>query len=84
MKIMSKKQYEKLQQAMVDLQMDLNDAREDNKTLEAQVKYLQDQLKANEQLTSELYDKNKEIKKLKTLLTKNKINYKKEDKDGRK
>lgn len=84
MKILSKKKYEKLQQAMVNLQMDLNDAKEDNKTLEAQVKYLQDQVKANEQLTSELYDKNKEIKRLKTLLTKNKINYKKDDKDGRK
>lgn len=77
MKILSKKQYEKLQQAMVNLQMDLNDAREDNKTLEAQVKYLQDTYKDYD-------DKNKEIKRLKQLCTRNKINYKKEDKDGRK
>jgi len=81
MKIMSKKQYEKMQQCMVDLQMDLNQAKEENAILEKQVEYLRGIVKANELLTS---NKDKEIKRLKQLCTRNNVNYKKEDKDGRK
>ena len=87
MKIMSKKQYEKLQQCMVELQLDLDEERKDNLTYKAQVEAL---LKARKELeeasiriSNDLYESNKEIKRLKTLLTKNGIKYKKEDKNGK-
>ena len=87
MKILSNKKYEKFQQDMVNLQLDLNDAMEDNKTLEAQVSSL---LKMNKELEeanidkyNKCYEQSKEIKRLKQLLTRNGINYKKEDKNGK-
>lgn len=81
-KIMTKKKYEKLQQCLVDLQMDINDAHEQMDLYLKQVAYLQDELNyANnktEQLGCVIDEKNKEIKRLKTLMTKNGISYKKE------
>lgn len=88
MKILSKKNYEKLQQCLTNLQMDMNDANEQMDLYLKQVAYLQDQLNYTnnklEQLEIIIDDKNKEIKRLKTLLTKNKISYKKENNNGRK
>lgn len=85
-KIMTKKKYEKLQQCLVDLQMDINDAHEQMELYLKQVAYLQDELNyANnktEQLACVIDEKNKEIKRLKTLMTKNGVSYKKEVKDG--
>ena len=82
MKILSNKRYEKLKQCLTELQMDMNDAREQMDLYNSQVAYLQDNVnQANnkiEQLGWEIDDKNKEIKRLKTLLTKNGISYKKE------
>ena len=82
MKILSKKKYEKLQECLTELQMDINDAREQMDLYNSQVAYLQDNInQANnkiEQLGWVIDDKNKEIKRLKTLMTKNGINYKKE------
>lgn len=84
MKILSSKKYEKLQQCLTELQMDINDAHEQMDLYLKQVAYLQDQTNyANnklEQFEIIIDDKNKEIKRLKTLLTKNGINYKKEEK----
>ena len=83
-KIMTKKKYEKLQQCLVDLQMDINDAHEQMELYLKQVAYLQDELNyANnkiEQLGIIIDEKNKEIKRLKTVMTKNGISYKKEKK----
>jgi len=87
MKILSKKSYEKLQQCMTNLQMDLNDAHEQLKLYDEQVKYLRNLHSDNTTVVNNLTDlvseKNKEIRKLKTLLTKNGISYKKEDKNGK-
>lgn len=84
MKILSKKKYEKLQQCLVDLQMDINDAHEQMDLYLKQVAYLQDELNyANnklEQFEIIIEEKNKEIKRLKTLMTKNGVSYKKEEK----
>lgn len=82
MKIISNKKYEKLQQTLVDLQLDLNEAYEDNKTYNMQVEHLLEEkrilLADNQKMECDILDYKKEIKKLKTLLTKNKIEYKKE------
>ena len=79
---MTKKKYEKLQQCLVDLQMDLNDYREQMDLYLKQVAYLQDELNyANnkiEQLGIIIDEKNKENKRIKTVMTKNGISYKKE------
>ena len=87
MKILKNKTYEKLQQCLTELQLDLNDKIDENKLLEEQVKYLQTQLKSSNDIVTKLGydidDKNKEIKRLKTLLTKNKIEYKKEDNNAK-
>lgn len=87
MKILLKKSYEKLQQCMTNLQMDLNDAHEQLRLYDEQVKYLRNLHSDNTTVVNNLTDlvneKNKEIRKLKTLLTKNGISYKKEDKSGK-
>ena len=87
MKILSKKSYEKLQQCMTNLQMDLNDAYEQIRLYNEQVKYLRNLHSDNTTVVNNLTDlvseKNKEIRRLKTLLTKNGISYKKEDKNGK-
>lgn len=85
MKIMSKKTYEKLQQCLTELQMDYSDAKDQMDLYNNQVAYLQDEINLAynkiEQLGWDIDDKNKEIKRLKTLLTKNGIEYKKGVKD---
>lgn len=87
MKILSSKKYEKLQQCLTDLQMDYADAKDQMDLYLKQVAYLQDELNyANnkiEQLGFVIDDKNKEIKRLKTLMTKNGVSYKKEIKNDR-
>lgn len=86
-KIISGKKYEKMEQMLVDLQMDLNKALDDEQTYLKQINYLQKELE-NEKTASNAFSKVIEeyfvkienqkdtIKKLKTLLTKNKIDYK--------
>lgn len=87
MKIISKKKWEEMNQKIVDIQMDLNESRQDNKTYFAQVEALRKQntnIKAEneschkeiENIANQLVDKDKEVRKLKALLTKNKIDYK--------
>ena len=87
MKIISGKKYEKMEQMLVDLQLDLNKALDDEQTYLKQINYLQKELE-NEKTASNAFSKVIEeyfvkiesqkdiIKKLKTLLTKNKIDYK--------
>lgn len=91
-KIISGKKWEEMEQKLVDLQLDLNKALDDEQTYLKQVEYLQKEIenKKNE-LEKERNDniqilniyeietiKYKDtIKKLKTLLTKNKIDYSK-------
>lgn len=86
MKILSKKKYEKLQECLTELQMDYADAKDQMKIYDEQVNYLQNKLNTTlndlEKVSLDLEDKNKEIKRLKTLLTKNGIIYKKEVKNG--
>lgn len=87
MKIISSKKFEEMNQTLVDLQMELNDKVLENATLEEQVAYLQKEIAKALKHTSELTtiissdtriieEKTITIKKLKTLLTKNKIDYK--------
>ena len=89
MKILSKKKWEEYQQMMCDLQMDLGEAIENNKTYYEQVEYLRKSLcdvtAQIEKYGCDIDDYVKEIKRLKCLLTKNKIDYKKKGyKNGRK
>lgn len=86
-KIISGKRYEKMEQMLVDLQLDLNKSLDDEQTYLKQINYLQKELE-NEKTASNAFSKVIEeyfvkiesqkdtIKKLKTLLTKNKIDYK--------
>lgn len=94
MKIMSSKKYEELSQQLVDLGMDNAKLFEDEKTYISQVNYLRDALSKIDEnlmrcnndlakLECDNDDLKKEIKRLKTLLTKNKIDYKKENKNGK-
>lgn len=84
MKIISGKNWEKYQQQMVDLQMDLNDCIEQNHLLEGQVQVFRttnmEQANLIEKFEYDIKDLQNETKRLKTLLTKNKISYKKEEK----
>lgn len=87
MKIISGKKYEEMEQKLVDLQLDLSKALDDEQTYLKQINYLQKELE-NEKTASNAFSKVIEeyfvkiesqkdtIKKLKTLLTKNKIDYK--------
>lgn len=82
MKILSSKKYEDVVQKLTDLALDLEQEKSDNSLLHEQVMYLTDQLSderfTTAKLESDLLDAKKEVKKLKTLLTRNKITYKKE------
>lgn len=60
-KVMSKKRWDKLEQQFVELQLDLNEALEDNKTYYKQVELLVEKCKKQEQQISDLQD---EIEKL--------------------
>lgn len=74
MKIFSSKKWESMAQQMVDLQMDLNESREDNQTYLKQVTYLS-QLKTK--ISVELMQKKLELKNLKTYCTKHDFDYSK-------
>ena len=86
-KIISGKKYEEMEQKLVDLQLDLSKALDDEQTYLKQINYLQKELE-NEKTASNAFSNVIEeyfvkiesqkdiIKKLKTLLTKNKIDYK--------
>lgn len=87
MKIISRKKMEEMEQKIVDLQLDLNQSLDDEQKYLKQIKYLQKELE-NEKTASNAFSKVIEeyfvkienqkdtIRKLKTLLTKNKIDYK--------
>ena len=86
MKIIKKREWEKINQTMVDLQMDLNDQMEQNKILEEQVKYLQNrvelEIENNKKISKKLDEyevkiksKTNDLRKLKTYLTQNNIDY---------
>ena len=83
MKILSNKKYELLMQKLTDLKLDLQECEDDNRTYQIQVDYLSKknhELGNNgDKLGSDLNDLKNEVRRLKTLLTKNNINYKKED-----
>lgn len=87
MKIISSKKWEEMNQELVNLQLDLSEARRDNDTYLEQVKYLQENLKTETSISDDLVETIEEyeirmkkqkdtIRTLKTLLTKNNINYK--------
>lgn len=88
MKIISNKKWEEMEQKLVDLQLDLSKALDDEQTYLKQINYLQKELE-NEKTASNAFSNVIEeyfvkiesqkdtIKKLKTLLTKNKIDYSK-------
>ena len=86
MKIISNKQWEKMNQSMVDLQLDLNKSIEDNQTYYSQVEYLRKRLEDERENNTKLgqlieklsfadRDNKLLIKNLKTLLTKYNIDY---------
>lgn len=86
-KIISEKKWEEMNQELIDLQMDLGEAKKDNDLLEKQVDYLRKKIEEEKENAKELsfigdksidtiYNLKVEIKKLKTLLTQNKIDYK--------
>ena len=87
MKIISGKQWEKINQELIDLRLDINMAKDDEKKYLKQIEYLQKELN-NEKTASDAFSKVIEeyfvkietqrllIKNLKSLLTKNGIDYK--------
>lgn len=87
MKIISNKKWEEINQEIVNLKLDLNEAKDDENKYLKQINYLQKELE-NEKTASDAFSKVIEeyfvkiesqkdtIRKLKTLLTKNKIDYK--------
>lgn len=86
-KIISGKKYEKMEQMLVDLQLDLNKALDDEQTYLKQINYLQKELENEKEFAKgtcetigrdivQIASQKDIIKKLKTLLTKNKIDYK--------
>lgn len=87
MKIISRKKMEKINQQIVNLQMDLNQALDDEKKYLKQINYLQNEIEKEKRVSNDfskvieedfvIIESQKDtIKKLKTLLTKNKIDYK--------
>lgn len=97
MKILTNKKYEELMQTITDLQMEYASSKHDNSTYYEQVEYLRkannklaDKCSLFEQLSNdcvkydcEIKELKKEIRNLKSLLTKNGIEYKKEKKNGK-
>ena len=87
MKIISNKKWEEINQEIVNLKLDLNEARRDNDTYLEQVEYLQNSIKTETSISDDLVETIEEyeirmkkqkdtIRTLKTLLTKNNIDYK--------
>ena len=83
MKILSGKEWKKFNNQFIDLQLDYNQAKEDEVHYIEQVDFLRNQNKelGNEldKVSVDLLKKKAEIRTLKTLLTKNNIDYKKGD-----
>lgn len=83
MKILSKKRYEDFQQAIFDLRADLVSAKNDEKNYLEQIELFNKALNEsninNKSLKDEIEKLKNENKRLKILLSKNKIEYKKED-----
>lgn len=93
MKILSNKKMEEIKQELTNYELDKSEWEKDEQSYLRQIKILsekiQDIKKENEDNANMLikfeYDEKdykKEIKRLKTLLTKNNVNYKKEDKSN--
>lgn len=87
MKILSKKRYEEIKQKLTDVALDLQSEKTDNELYKQQVEYLTNSINDKQHevslLNAKIDECKKEIKYLKTLLTKNGIQYKKEDKNGK-
>lgn len=95
LKIMTKKQWDKFNNEYIDLQLENADLKSDNLNYKDQVDFI---VHNNEQLAesntdlvftiakveNKLKDAKKEIRRLKTLCTKNKIDYKEESKECKK
>lgn len=83
-KIVNKEKYQKLVDELIDLKLDLSKASNDEKNYLDQIKIINseyEKLKVeNKELNSKIASKNKEIRKLKYLLTKNNIEYNTNDK----
>ena len=88
MKIFTNKKWNEYNDQFVDIQLENRDLKEDNGKYVEQVKTI---VNINNDLTNticgleeKLKDAKKEIRRLKTLCTKNKINYKEEKKECKK
>lgn len=83
-KIVNKEKYQKLVDELIDLKLDLSKASNDEKNYLDQIKVINseyEKLKVeNKELNSKIASKNREIRKLKYLLTKNNIEYNINDK----
>lgn len=83
-KIVNKEKYQKLVDELIDLKLDLSKAKNDEQNYLDQIKVINseyEKLKVeNKELNSKIASKNKEIRKLKYLLTKNNIEYNINDK----
>ena len=83
-KIVNKEKYQKLVDELIDLKLDLSKANNDEKNYLEQIKVINseyEKLKVeNKELNSKIASKNKEIRKLKYLLTKNNVEYNINDK----
>ena len=83
-KIVNKEKYQKLVDELIDLKLDLSKASNDEKNYLDQIKVINseyEKLKVeNKELNSKIASKNKEIRKLKYLLTKNNVEYNINDK----
>ena len=99
MKILTNRRYNEMEREFVELQLDLQQAKDDNKLYQIQVDTLNNKIKNNEskfkakiaeleasliESQNDISSKNNEIKKLKNLLTRNKVNYKKTTKAEKK
>ena len=83
-KIVNKEKYQNLIDELIDLKLDLSKAKNDEQSYMDQIKVINseyEKLKVeNKELNSKIASKNKEIRKLKYLLTKNNVEYNINDK----
>ena len=99
MKILTNRRYNEMEQEFVELQLDLQHAKDDNEIYQIQVETLNNKIKNGEsklkariaeleasliELQNDISSKNNEIKKLKNLLIRNKVSYKKTTKAEKK
>lgn len=84
MKIISRKKWEEINSNYVDLQLEYNSLYNDNQTYKSQVDTIvtinSDLSFKITELENKLNDAKKEIRKLRNLCTKNKVNYKEQPK----